>query len=66
MNVSFESEPIMLHAGCGEQCALDSFVDFGAVYIVRLFTSFVSPLVLFSSLFRQHRSAMYVDAAYCY
>jgi len=35
----------------GEYCALDSFADFGAIYIVSLFTSYASPLVLFSSLF---------------
>jgi len=36
------------HAGSGEYCALDSFVDFGAVYIVCLFTSYTSLLILFS------------------
>jgi len=29
----------------------DSFVDFGIIYIVCLFTSYASPFILFSSLF---------------
>ena len=39
---------LLPHVGSGEYCTLDSFVDFGAIYIVCLFTS---PLILFSSLF---------------
>jgi len=34
-----------------EYCALDSFVDFGTMYVVCLFTSCASPIILFSSLF---------------
>jgi len=37
--------------GSREYCALDSLVYFGAVYIICLFTSHVSPLILFSSPF---------------
>jgi len=37
--------------GSGEHCGLDAFVDFGAVYIFGLFTSYASPLILISSLF---------------
>jgi len=42
---------ILPHADFGEYCALDLFVDFSTAYIVCLFTSYASPLVLFASLF---------------
>ena len=33
--------------GCGEHCTLDTFVDFGSMYIICLFTLCASPLILF-------------------
>jgi len=40
-------------APCGlwEYCTHDSFVDFGAVYIVCLFSSYAAPLILFFHFF---------------
>ena len=38
-------------AGSEAYCTLDSIFDFGAIYIVWLFISYTSPLMLFSSLF---------------
>jgi len=35
------------HVGSSEHYALDSFADFSGVYIVSLFTSYASPLILF-------------------
>jgi len=36
--------------GSGEHCGLDAFVGFGAMYTFDSFTSYASPLILFSSL----------------
>ena len=37
--------------GLQEYCIVDSFVDFGAICIICLFTSYASPLVLFLYFF---------------
>ena len=44
---------VYLQPPCGlwEYCVLDSFVDFGAVYIICLFTSYASPLILLLHVF---------------
>jgi len=42
---------LMTRAGSGEYCALDLFVDFGAIYIVCLFTLYAYLPILFSSPF---------------
>jgi len=47
------SSDLLPHAGSREYCSLDSFVDLGAilVYIVCLFTSYASSLILFLHFF---------------
>jgi len=42
---------LVTRAGSGKYCAFDSFFDFGAIYIVCLFASYVSPLMPFLYFF---------------
>jgi len=48
---------------CGvcEYCALDSFDDFCTVYVVRMFTSYASPLILFLHLFPYFSFPLRID-----
>jgi len=52
---TFETTLVVMYScipcGLQEYCTLDSFVNFGAICIICLFTSYASPLILFSSLF---------------